>query len=302
MSHANPTELTAFIAIAEHRSFRAAARQLEVSPSALSHSLRALEARLGVRLFNRTTRSVMLTEAGDLLLRRVRPAIAELDEAVSEIMAAKDRPTGSLRISAAESAAKLLVREVLPEFLAAYPDMHVEIVTDGRLVDIVADGFDAGVRLQEAVPLDMVAIRFGPDLRMMAVAAPAYLARHHAPVVPHDLMNHRCIRFRFDSGTIYRWDLERRGKSVNVNVPGPMTLGNTNLMAEAALAGVGIAWLPENLVRAHLAAGELVQVLADWSPPFPGYCLYYPSNRHPPTALRLFAKAVRTWASAQPST
>ena len=299
MAHASPAEFTAFIAIAEHRSFRAAARQLEVSPSALSHSMRALEARLGVRLFNRTTRSVALTQAGEQLLQRVRPAMAELDEAVNDLVAARDRPSGSIRISAAEFGAAMLVREVLPAFLAAHPDIQVEIIVDGRMVDIVADGFDAGVRLQEAVPLDMVSIRFGPDMRMIAVASPEYLATRPKPKAPHDLANHRCIRFRFDSGTIYRWDLERRGKSVNIDVPGQLTLGNSNLMLQAALSGMGIAWLPDELAREPIAAGRLVQLLPEWSPPFPGLCLYYPSNRHPPTALRLFAKTVRAWAYAK---
>jgi DNA-binding transcriptional LysR family regulator len=293
------TELSAFIAIAEQRSFRAAARTLEVSPSALSHSMRGLEARLGVRLFNRTTRSVALTEAGEQLLNRVRPAIAELDSAVADLMAARDQPSGSIRISASESGAAQLIRHVLPGFIADYPEIHVEIVADGRLVDIVAEGFDAGVRLLESIPLDMIAVRFGTEMRMIAVAAPGYLATRRPPKAPHDLNEHRCIRFRFASGAIYRWDLERRGKSVNVDVPGPVTLGNTNLSIEAAVAGIGIAWVPEDQVAELLAAGRLVHLLKDWSPCFPGLCLYYPANRHPPPALRLFAKAVREWANTR---
>ena len=297
MSRARIPELTAFIAIADQRSFRAAARTLEVTPSALSHMMSALEARLGVRLLNRTTRSVALTEQGEQLLRRVRPAIADLEEAVNEIALARDRPAGTIRISCAESAGALLVRQVLPAFLATYPDINVEFVIDGRMVDIVADGFDAGVRLLEAVPRDMIAVRFGSDMRMVAVASPQYIAKQGTPRAPHDLMHHRCIRFRFDSGAIYRWDLERRGKSANIDVPGQLTLGNTKLMIEAALAGVGIAWIPEDQIAEHLAAGRLKVVLADWSPYFPGLCLYYPSNRHPPNALRLFALAVRDWAN-----
>jgi DNA-binding transcriptional LysR family regulator len=293
------SELTAFIAIAEQRSFRAAARLLEVSPSALSHSMRGLEARLGVRLFNRTTRSVALTESGEQLLRRARPAMADLEDAVTEVAAGRDRPTGSIRISCAESGAQALVREVLPGFLASYPEIQVEFIVDGRMVDIVADGFDAGIRLLEAVPRDMIAVRFGPDMRMIAIATPAYVSEHGTPLVPHDLARHRCIRFRFDSGTIYRWDLEHRGKCINVDVPGPLTLGNTTLMIEAALSGIGIAWVPEDRVIEHLASGRLVQLLADWSPYFPGFCLYYPANRHPPTALRLFAQAVRDWARSR---
>lgn len=293
------SELNAFIAIAEQRSFRAAARLLEVSPSALSHSMRGLEARLGVRLFNRTTRSVALTESGEVLLRRARPAIADLDDAIAEVAAGRDRPSGAIRISSAESGAAALVRDVLPGFLTSYPDIQVEFVVDGRLVDIVADGFDAGVRLLEAVPRDMIAVRFGPDMRMIAIASPAYVAEHGAPQAPHDLAQHRCIRFRFDSGTIYRWDLERHGKSVNIDVPGPVTLGNVKLMIEAALGGIGIAWVPEEAAAEHLAAGRLLSLLPDWCPLFPGHCLYYPANRHPPTALRLFAQAVRDWAKSQ---
>lgn len=298
MLRAGLSELTAFVAIAHQRSFSAAARTLGVSPSALSHAMRGLEARLDVRLFNRTTRSVALTEAGEQLLRRVGPAIADLEDAVNEVASARDRPSGSIRISASESGAKAIVRHVLPDFLATYPDIHVEFVVDTRLVDIVADGFDAGIRVLEDVPRDMVAIRFGADMRFAAVASPDYLARHAAPKAPHDLAQHRCIRFRFESGALYRWDLEYHGKSASIDVDGPMTLGNLNVMVEAALVGIGIAWVPDYLVAEHLASGRLVQVLAEWSPSFPGVCLYYPANRHPPTALRLFAQAVRDWANA----
>ncbi|HYS63252.1 MAG TPA: LysR family transcriptional regulator [Paraburkholderia sp.] len=301
MLRAGLSELTAFVAIANQRSFSAAARTLGVSPSALSHAMRGLEARLDVRLFNRTTRSVALTEAGEQLLRRVGPAIADLEDAVNEVASARDRPSGSIRISASESSAKPLLRYVLPAFLATYPDIHVEIVVDTRLVDIVADGFDAGIRVLQDVPRDMVAIRFGPDMRFIAVASPDYLAGREAPKAPHDLAQHRCIRFRFESGALYRWDLEHQGKSASMDVEGPMTLGNLNLMAEAALFGIGIAWVPEYLVADHLAAGRLVQLLAEWSPSFPGLCLYYPANRHPPTVLRLFAQAVREWAETRES-
>jgi len=299
MVRAALSELTAFVAIADQRSFRAAARTLGVSPSALSHSMRGLEARLGARLFNRTTRSVALTEAGEQLLRGVRPAIADLEEAVNQVASAHDRPSGSIRVSASEAAARPLVCHVLPAFLAAYPDIHVEFVVDTRLVDIVADGFDAGIRVLGDVPRDMIAIRFGLDMRFAAVASPEYLSRHEAPKAPHDLMQHRCIRFRFESGALYRWDLAHRGKSASIDVDGPMTLGNLNLMVDAALAGIGIAWVPEAQVTEHLASGRLIHLLPEWSPSFPGLCLYYPANRHPPTALRLFAQAVREWASTR---
>lgn len=299
MLRAGLAELTAFVAIADQRSFRAAARTLGVSPSALSHSMRGLEGRLGVRLFNRTTRSVALTEAGEQLLLRVRPAIADLEDAVNQVASEHDRPSGSIRISSSEASARQIVRHVLPGFLAAYPDIHVEFVVDTRLVDIVADGFDAGIRVFEDVPRDMIAIRFGADMRFAAVASPDYLSRHEPPKTPDDLALHRCIRFRFESGALYRWDLEHRGKSASIDVEGPMTLGNLNLMIEAALAGIGIAWVPEDHVAEHLASGRLMHLLPEWSPSFAGLCLYYPANRHPPTALRLFAEAVREWARSR---
>ncbi|MGH7785760.1 MAG: LysR family transcriptional regulator [Candidatus Binatia bacterium] len=300
MARTGIPELTAFIAIAEQRSFRGAARVLEVTPSALSHAMRGLEARIGVRLFNRTTRSVALTGQGEQLLRRVRPAMADLDDAIKEVASARDRPSGAIRISTPHTGAAPLVRHVLPGFLAAYPDIKVEFVVDGRFVDIVADGFDAGIRLLEAVPRDMVAIRFGEDMRMIPTASPAYLARHGTPKTPNDLLRHRCIRHRFDSGAIYRWELERRGKNLKLDVPGQLTLGDIKLMIEAAVAGVAISLLPVNLVAEELADGRLVNVLSEWCPPFPGFCLYYPANRHPPAALRLFAQAVREWAGATP--
>jgi DNA-binding transcriptional LysR family regulator len=299
MSRAGLSELTAFVTIAEQRSFSAAARLLGLSPSALSHTMRNMEARLNLRLFNRTTRSVALTEAGEQLLRRVRPALAELDDAVQEVTATRNKPSGTIRISASEAAAKQLVRHVLPDFLAEYPEIHVEFVVDSRLVDIVAERFDAGIRVLEDVPRDMIAIRFGQDMRFAAVASPDYLSRHATPKAPHDLVQHKCIRFRFESGTLYRWDLTHRGKSASIDVDGPMTLGNINLMIEAALAGIGIAWVPQDHVAEHLAAGRLVQLLPEWSPTFPGLCLYYPANRHQPAALKLFAEAVRAWAEQQ---
>jgi DNA-binding transcriptional LysR family regulator len=290
-------ELTAFVEIAEQQSFSRAARSLGVSPSALSHTIRNLEAKLDVRLFNRTTRSVALTEAGEQFLLRVRPAMADLEDAVNEAASARNRPSGSIRISASESAARPLIRHVLPEFLKRYPDISVEFVVDTRLVDIVANGFDAGIRVLEDVPRDMIAIRFGPEMRFAAVAAPEYLSGRKLPKAPRDLKLHNCIRFRFESGSLYHWDLQYRGKRVSVDVEGQLTLGNLNLMVEAALDGIGIAWVPEHLVVDHVSAGRLVHLLPEWSPAFPGPCLYYPANRHPPAALRLFAEAVREWAA-----
>lgn len=299
MSNVALSELNGFIAIADHKSFRAAAKLLAVSPSALSHAISNFEARMGVRLFNRTTRSVALTEAGERLLKRVRGAMADLDEAVADVASMRDRPSGTIKISASEAGATPLVRHVLPSFLTAYPDIHVEIIVDGRLVDIVADGFDAGVRFLEAVPRDMIAIPIGRDMRFVAVASPGYLKAHTPPRAPHDLARHHCIRFRFESGSIYRWDLERHGRTATIDVPGQLTVSNMNLAAEAAAAGIGIAWVPEDIITAPLKSGKLVRVLEEWSPPFPGYCLYYPANRHPPAALRLFSQAARAWAQKQ---
>lgn len=290
------SELTAFVAIADQRSFRAAARTLGVSPSALSHAIRGLEARMALRLFNRTTRSVALTEAGEQLLLRVRPAMADLEDAVNEAASTGDRPSGSIRISSSESGAAPLVRHVLPAFLAAYPDIHVEFVVDTRLVDIVADGFDAGIRIHEAVPRDMVAVRYGPDLRFVLVASPDYLSVHGTPKSPPDLAEHRGIRFRFDSGALYRWELQQQGKNLSIDVDGQITLGSVHLVIDAALAGIGVAWVLESEVSEHLASGRLVLLLLEWSATFPGLSLYYPANRHPPAALRLFVEAVRDWA------
>ncbi len=293
------TELTAFKTIAEHQSFSAAARVLGVSASALSHTLKNMEETLNVRLFNRTTRSVSLTEAGEQFLKRILPSIADLQDAVNELTTAQNRPSGTIRISSAETSAIPLIRDFLPTFFEKYPDIHVEFVVDTRFVDIVADGFDAGIRLLEDVQRDMVAIRLSPDLRFVAVASPKYLTQHAAPDVPQDLQKHRCIRFRFTSGRLYLWEMVKKETSFAVDVDGPMTLGNTNLMIEAALAGIGIAWVPEPQVKDHIEEGRLIHLLPEWSPTLSGLCLYYPANRHPPTAFRLFTQELREWASTK---
>ena len=290
------SELTAFKTIAEYQSFSAAARVLGVSASALSHTLKNMEETLNVRLFNRTTRSVSLTEAGEQFLRRIVPSMADLQDAMNELTSSQNTPSGTIRISSAEAGAMLLIRHFLPEFLEKYPDIHVEFVVDTRFVDIVADGFDAGIRLLDDVQRDMVAIRFGPDIRFVAVASPEYLAQHSAPEVPQDLQKHRCIRFRFNSGALYLWDMVKKGTSIAVDVNGPMTLGNTNLMTEAALAGIGIAWVPEPQVKDYIEKGQLIHLLPEWSPVMSGLCLYYPANRHTPPAFRLFTQALREWA------
>lgn len=299
MIRADLPELTAFIAIAEHQSFSGAARVLGVSPSALSHSMRNLEARLEMRLFNRTTRSVALTEAGEQLLQGVRPLLNDLTNVVNEVTSARNTPSGSIRISASESSIRLLIANVVPTFLKTYPQIHIEFVADTRMVDIVGDGFDAGVRVFDDVPKDMIAVRFGQDIRFGAVASPEYLSTRSVPTVPHDLKEHRCIRFRFASGALFRWEFEYLGQGTTVDVDGPLTMDNINMMIEAALGGIGIAWTPLAQVEEHLSAGRLVHLLPEWGPVYPGVCLYYPANRHPPLALRLFADAVRQWANRQ---
>lgn len=299
MLRAGLSELNAFVAVADKGSFSAAARALDVSPSALSHALKALEARLGVRLLNRTTRAVSLTDAGERLLVRVRAALNDLDEALEETSSLRALPSGTIRISASESGAKVLVRHVLPAFLEKYPDIHVEFVIDSRMIDIVANGFDAGMRVYDDVPRDMIAVRIDDTMRFAAVASPAYLQKYPRPRKPADLLKHRCIRFRFESGQIYRWDLRSGGKESTMDVQGPMTLGNLNLMVEAALGGIGIAWVPVQLIADHLADGRLIDLLPKWSPSFPGLCLYYPANRHPPAALRVFLDEIRAWVAGR---
>lgn len=289
-------ELTAFIAIAEHRSFSGAARVLGLSPSALSHSMRNLEARLEMRLFNRTTRSVALTEAGEQLLNGVRPLINDLNNVVNEVTSSRTTPSGSIRISASESSIRPLIRHVVPEFSIRYPHIQIEFVVDSKLQDIVGDGFDAGIRLFDDVPRDMIAIRFGPEVHFSAVASPAYLKRYPAPQTPQDLKLHRCIRFRFTSGSLFRWDFKLGEQNISLDVDGAITMDNIHLMVEAALSGVGVAWVPRAHIIDHLVTGRLIDLLPEWGPRYSGPCLYYPANRHPPIALRLFAQAVRDWA------
>ena len=277
---------TIFLAIAARRSFRAAAIELGITPSAVSHSVKTLEQRLGVRLFNRTTRSVALTDAGERLAAKLRPAVSAIEEAMREVDDLRQIPSGTLRINASEGAIRMILRPVLAKFLRTYPEIHLEIVNDGRLTNIVADGFDAGIRLAEAVPQDMVAIPLMDNVRFAAVASPDYLAVRGRPATPQDLHRHDCIRFRFESGTIYRWEFERRGNSETIDVTGPLTLMDQPLMVEAAIDGIGIAFVPDHLVVEALRDGRLERVLSDWCPPFPGLCLYYPSRRHVSIALR----------------
>ncbi len=293
MSKAGLIELNAVAAVAAHRNFRAAAIELGLSASAISHAISGLEARLGVRLFHRTTRSVALTEAGEAFLARVQPALREIAQALEAVNDHRTTPTGTLRLNtSAEAARRMMIPYILP-FLQRYPDMKLDIVSEGRLVDIVAEGFDAGIRLAEAVPLDMIAVPFGGDVSFAVVGSPDYFATRPQPRTPVDLAKHVCIRARMPSGTLYRWEFEHRGETLSVEVTGPLTLDNHGLMREAALAGAGLAYISEGMVEADLAEGRLIRVLADWTPPFSGLCLYYPSHRHVPAGLRAFVSLLR---------
>lgn len=286
-------DLTALAAIATQRSFRKAADELGLSPSTLSHMMRVLEQNIGVRLLNRTTRSVSPTEAGERLVHRLQPVLRDLDTALQEVDAFRSRPSGTLRINASEIAARLLLKTVVPTFLARHPEMALDLVTDGRLIDIVAEGFDAGIRLGEAVPRDMVAVRFGGETRFLAVASPAHLAGKALPQTPDDLKDHACIRFRLPSGKLYRWEFEKHGQEIAIDVPGVLTLDHVELMVEAAAGGLGIAYASEKSARPWLDSGKLVSVLDDWCPPFPGLFLYYPGHRHVPPGLRAFIDVLK---------
>lgn len=293
--NAKPTfsDLTAFVAIVSHRSFRKAADELGVSPSTLSHMMRTLEANLGVRLLHRTTRSVSATEAGERLVSRLGPALRSVDLALQEVEGFRSQPSGTLRLNASEIAARMLLQHVVPTFLAKYPAMALDIVTEGRLIDIVAEGFDAGIRLAEAVPQDMIAVHIEGDTRFVAAASPAYLRTHGAPSVPEDLKAHTCIRFRFPSGKLYRWEFERHGQQTSIDVNGALTLDHVNLMAEAAADGLGIAYMAHHIARPYLDDGRLQLVLEDWCPWIPGLCLYYPGHRHVPPGLQAFIEVIK---------
>lgn len=287
-------DLLAFLAVARERSFTRAAAQLGVSQSALSHTVRGLEARLGLRLLSRTTRSVAPTEAGERLLRTLGPRLDEIDAELAALSALRDKPAGTIRITAAEHSADSILWPALQRFLPDYPDIKVEIIVDYGLTDIVAERYDAGVRLGEQVAKDMIAVRIGPDMRMAVVGAPAYFAGRPPPRVPHDLTAHSCINIRLPTyGGLYVWEFERDGRELKVRVEGQLVFNNLALRLNAALAGFGLAYLPEDRVQDYVASGRLVRVLDDWCAPFSGYHLYYPSRRQPPPAFTLLVDALR---------
>ncbi|MCM3605963.1 LysR family transcriptional regulator [Cupriavidus pauculus] len=291
-------ELESVLAVARHRSFRAAANELSVSTSALSHAVAALEARLGVRLFHRTTRSVALTEAGSAFVGSVAPALASIREAMAQAGDFRDTPSGTLRINTSLGAAHQ-VMPVFAAFLQRYPDMKLDIVTENKLVDIVVEGFDAGIRLAGTVPQDMIAVPFGDRQRFAVVGSPAYFADHRKPRTPADLKAHRCIRSRMPSGAIYHWEFERHGEVMRFDGDGALTLDDAGLMLKAARAGLGLAYLTEWNVDADVRAGTLVRVLEDWTPPLDGLCLYYPSRRHASAGMRALVELIREFADAQ---
>lgn len=296
MSRTGLAELEAVEAVARRGSFRGAARELSLSASALSHAVAALEARLGVRLFNRTTRSVALTEAGEDFLAAVSPALAAIRGAVEAADRHRDAPTGLLRINSSRGAAEHLLMPIVLAYLARYPQVRVELVTDDALIDIVRDGYDLGVRPIDATPADMVALPLGPEISIAVAASPGYFEGRDRPVHPHDLMAHRCIRARMPGGAIYRWEFEKDGQDLAIDVPGPLILDTAPLMHAAALAGAGITHLPQWRLAEDLAAGRLVRVLEDWSPRFSPVGLYYPSRRHQPAKLRAFLELAREMA------
>jgi len=287
-------DLNAFLAVAQEKSFTRAAARLGTSQSALSHTIRRLETTLGVRLLMRTTRSVAPTQAGERLLATLGPALESIATELAALGDLRDKPSGTIRITTSEHAAITVIWPVLERFLPNYPDIQVELATDSAFSDIVAERFDAGVRLGEALARDMIAVRIGPDLSMVVVGSPDYLRRHPAPRTPHDLARHRCINQRMlSSGGLYAWELAREERELRVRVEGQLTFNSTGLAITAALAGFGLAFVMKDLVAAHLRTGRLVQVLPEWSQPFAGYHLYYPSRRQPSAAFSLLVDALR---------
>lgn len=293
MKKASIAEMSAFVAIAERASFAKAAAQLGVSRSSLSESLRAMEERLGVRLINRTTRSVALTEAGERLLAQLRPLLDNFDTALESINAFRDRPAGLVRITVPRPAARTVIEPVLSRFLMAYPSVTLEVTIDSALTDIVRDRFDAGIRPGHRVEQDMIALRVGEDARPTVVASPDYLRRNGTPLEPGDLRAHNCTRMRFANNAPHRWPFERRGNSLEVDVSGSLITGDSELAVRAALDGVAIARVPLHTVQAHLAAKTLVALLEDWRPRSVGFYLYYPSRRQMPAALQALIAAFK---------
>lgn len=291
-------DLVAFLTVATTQSFTRAAAQLGISQPALSAKITALEARLGVRLLTRTTRSVSTTEAGERLFKSIAPHVAGIESGLAELGEMRDKPAGSLRITSVEHASQTILLPALAKLLPDYPDIAVEIINDYGLADIVAERFDAGVRLGEQVAQDMIAVRIGPDFAQCVVGAPSYFEKHGKPRDPHELTGHRCIALRLPtSGGVWSWPFVKDGRELKVRPSGELSFNTVNLQLDSALAGLGLGYLPEDVVSDHVAAGRLVRVLADWSATMSGYHLYYPSRRQPTAAFSLLVAALR-WSEA----
>ena len=287
-------QLAIFSAVAQERSFTRAAARLGMSQPALSRAMRQLEERLGVRLLARTTRSVSPTEAGEHLLKVIAPRFEEIDTELALLSEFRDRPAGKLRITAGEHSAIKVLHPVLSKLLPDHPDLNIEIIVDYGFTDIVAQGFDAGVRLGPQVAKDMIAMRIGPDMRMAVVGSPAYFSRYSKPVIPNDLTAHNCITLRMPThGGLYVWEFEKDGQELNVRIEGQLVFNNIAMRLEAALQGLGLAYMPENVVQEHVAQGRLIRVLEDWCEPFSGYHLYYPSRRQSSPAFNLLRETLR---------
>ena len=294
MRREDMTDLLALVAVARERSFTRAAAQMGVSQSALSQTIRGLEDRLGIRLLTRTTRSVSTTEAGERLIRTAAPRLEEIESELAALSDLRDKPAGTVRITCSENAADTVVWPKLAAGLAGFPDIKVELYIDHGFTDIAAERFDAGVRLGESVDKDMIAVRIGPDWRLVAVASPDYFSRRPVPKIPQDLVTHDCICLRQATfGGLYAWEFEKKGRELRVRVDGQLTFNTTIPMVDAALNGYGIAYVPEDIVIKHVAEGRLRLVLDDWSLPFPGYHLYYPSRRQLSPAMAVIVAALR---------
>ncbi|PWK76968.1 LysR family transcriptional regulator [Aminobacter sp. AP02] len=294
MPRENVNDILAFLAVAKERSFTKAAAKLGVSQSALSHTVRALEERLGIRLLTRTTRKVSPTEAGERLLKTVGPRFDEIEAELAALTELRDKPAGNIRITTSEHAAKTILWPAVARLLPEYPDVSIETVVESGLTDIVAERYDAGIRLGEQVAKDMIAVRIGPEMRMAVVGAPSYFVGRPQPRSPQDLTSHQCINLRLPTyGGLYAWEFEKGGRELKVRVEGQLVFNNPNLIVQAATAGFGLASLPEDNVREQLADGRLVRVLGDWCPPFPGYHLYFPSRRQSSPAFTLLVDALR---------
>jgi len=287
-------DIQAFIAVAREKSFTKAAAGLGVSPSALSHTIRNLEQRIGVRLLARTTRNVAPTEAGERLLNAVAPLFEQINNEIERIGELRDTPVGNIRITCSDDAAEGLLRPMLPAFLEKYPDINVEICIDYGFTNIVSERFDAGIRLGESISKDMIAVRMGPDWRLSVVGTPAYFKTHPVPVTPQDLAHHRCINIRHSpAGSVYAWEFEKAGRKLNIRVNGPLISNSIIHVLNGALDGIGLAYVPESMAKPHIEKGNLIEVLADWSPTFEGFHLYYPNRRQPSSAFVAFVEAVR---------